>query len=138
MITQQNQGNDNNYFYFKQTESTDLINGFNSIVNGSYIKLESQDNEILSFEDAKNHVMNHKSFWNYNLAEKNADNIEVISTNEDLGTMRTDDQGSFYDVVIDTDDNAGTATLGGKQFRVYTDGRILQRVEMHEFYQIYP
>lgn len=33
LITQQNQGNPDNYLYFKQTESTDLINGFNSIVN---------------------------------------------------------------------------------------------------------
>lgn len=32
LITQQNQGNENNYFYFKQTESTDLVNGFNSVV----------------------------------------------------------------------------------------------------------
>lgn len=33
LITMQNQGNDNSYLYFNQTENTDLANGFAQIVN---------------------------------------------------------------------------------------------------------
>lgn len=34
LLTQQNQGNNENYLYFNETENEVLINGFNSIVNG--------------------------------------------------------------------------------------------------------
>lgn len=34
-VTQQNQGNDQNYLYFSQTENPDLSNGFNNIVNNN-------------------------------------------------------------------------------------------------------
>lgn len=33
LITMQNQGNDNNYLYFNQTENTDLAHGFAQVVN---------------------------------------------------------------------------------------------------------
>lgn len=33
MVTQQNQGNPNNYLYFKETENNELKNGFERIVN---------------------------------------------------------------------------------------------------------
>lgn len=35
LITSQNQGNPNNYLYFKETENKDLRDGFSNIVNSS-------------------------------------------------------------------------------------------------------
>ncbi len=41
LVTSQNQGNPNNYLYFKETDNKELREGFSELVEGSYSRLES-------------------------------------------------------------------------------------------------
>ncbi|MDT2849645.1 DUF4767 domain-containing protein [Vagococcus carniphilus] len=141
MITQQNQGNEENYLHFKESQNADLNNGFQSIVEGKEVvkkEASTQSSGISSFPEAKDFVLNHKASWTYGLEDKNESNIEVISVNENHQEVSEDDNGSYYMIVVATDDEEGTVMGGGKQFKVYTDERIFQRAGMHDFYQIYP
>lgn len=50
--------------------------------------------------------------------------------------LMQDENGSYYPINIVTDDNGNPTMAGGKQFRVYTDGRISQRIGMTNNYQM--
>lgn len=141
MVTQQNQGNEESYLHFKESQNTDLNNGFQSIVEGKEVvkkETSTQSSGISSFPEAKDFVLNHKASWTYGLEDKNESNIEVISVNENHQEVSEDDNGNYYMIVVATDDDDESITGGGKQFKVYTDERIFQRAGMHDFYQIYP
>ena len=141
MVTQQNQGNEESYLHFKESQNTDLNNGFQSIVEGKEVvkkETSTQSSGISSFPEAKDFVLNHKASWTYGLEDKNESNIEVISVNENHQEVSEDENGSYYMIVVATDDEEGAVMGGGKQFKVYTDERIFQRAGMHDFYQIYP
>lgn len=43
LFTSQNQGNPNNYLYFKETDNKELKGGFSELVGGSYSRLESSE-----------------------------------------------------------------------------------------------
>ncbi|MHC5374881.1 DUF4767 domain-containing protein [Enterococcus sp. LJL120] len=43
LVTSQNQGNPNNYLYFKETDNKELRGGFSELVGGSYSHLESSE-----------------------------------------------------------------------------------------------
>ncbi|RHH69032.1 MULTISPECIES: DUF4767 domain-containing protein [Vagococcus] len=138
-VTQQNQGNNENYLHFSETQNPDIKAGFSQIVGDKQISSNTDTSTgITNFDDAKNYLLDNKASWNYATQEKNASNIEVISVNENNKEQHQDGNGNFYTLVIQTDDNDGSTTGGGKQFRVYTDGRIYQRAGMHDFSQVYP
>lgn len=138
-VTQQNQGNNENYLHFSETQNPDIKAGFSQIVGDKQISSNTDTSTgITNFDDAKNYLLDNKASWNYATQEKNASNIEVISVNENNKEQHHDGNGNFYTLVIQTDDNDGSTTGGGKQFRVYTDGRIYQRAGMHDFSQVYP
>lgn len=141
MVTQQNQGNEENYLHFKESQNADLNDSFQSIVEGKEVvkkETSTQSSGISSFSEAKDFVLNHKASWTYGLEDKNESNIEVISVNENHQEVSEDDNGSYYMIVVSTDDDDGSITGGGKQFKVYTDEKLFQRVGMHGFDQIYP
>lgn len=141
MITQQNQGNEESYLHFKESQNADLNDSFQSIVEGKEVikkETNTQSSGISSFPEAKDFVLNHKASWTYGLEDKNESNIEVISVNENHQEVSEDDNGSYYMIVVATDDDDGSITGGGKQFKVYTDEKLFQRVGMHGFDQIYP
>lgn len=50
--------------------------------------------------------------------------------------LMQDENGSYYSINIVTDDDGNTTMAGGKQFRVYTDGRISQRIGMTNNFQM--
>lgn len=140
-VTQQNQGNNENYLHFSETQNPDIKAGFSQIVGGDVSKSSEQTSDstnISSFDVAKEYLLNNKNYWNYATQEKNASNIEVISVNENNKEQHQDSNGNYYSVVINTNDDDGSVTGGGKQFRVYTDGKIFQRAGMHDFSQVYP
>ena len=141
MVTQQNQGNEESYLHFKESQNVDLNDSFQSIVEGKEVvkkETSTQSSGISSFPEAKDFVLNHKASWTYGLEDKNESNIEVISVNENHQEISEDDNGSYYMIVVSTDDDDGSITGGGKQFKVYTDEKLFQRVGMHGFDQIYP
>ena len=141
MVTQQNQGNEESYLHFKESQNVDLNDSFQSIVEGKEVvkkETSTQSSGISSFPEAKDFVLNHKASWTYGLEDKNESNIEVISVNENHQEVSEDENGSYYMIVVATDDEEGAVMGGGKQFKVYTDERIFQRAGMHDFYQIYP
>ncbi|MGX6970105.1 DUF4767 domain-containing protein [Vagococcus bubulae] len=138
-VTQQNQGNNENFLHFSETQNPDIKAGFSQIVGGEQISINAEkSSDIASFDDAKKYLLNNKTSWSYATQDKNASNIEVISVNENNKEQHQDGNGSYYSVVIQTNDDDGSTTGGGKQFRVYTDGRIYQRAGMHDFSQVYP
>ncbi|UUV98157.1 DUF4767 domain-containing protein [Vagococcus luciliae] len=138
-VTQQNQGNNENYLHFSETQNSDIKAGFSQIVGGEQISNNAEKSfDIASFDDAKKYLLNNRESWSYATQDKNASNIEVISVNENNKEQHKDGNGNYYSVVIQTNDDDGSTTGGGKQFRVYTDGRIYQRVGMHDFSQVYP
>ena len=138
-VTQQNQGNNENYLHFSETQNADIKSGFSQIVGGEQISSNAEkSSDIASFDDDKKYLLNNKTSWSYATQDKNASNIEVISVNDSNKEQHQDGNGSYYSVVIQTNDDDGSTTGGGKQFRVYTDGRIYQRAGMHDFSQVYP
>lgn len=151
-LTQQNQGNDKNYMYFNETQNQQLTQGFIDIVNGQTpqtpVAEEStqqstttttepaDDSAISSWEDAKESVLNNKALWLYDTPDKNESNTNLISVNEYTKNLMQDENGrSYYSVNIVTDDDANMVMNGGKQFIVYTDGSISQRVGSSNNYQ---
>ncbi|RRQ85978.1 DUF4767 domain-containing protein [Enterococcus faecium] len=151
-LTQQNQGNENNYLYFNETQNQQLKQGFSDIVNGQTPQTpvveestqqaittttqSTSSSGISSWEAAKESVLNNKALWLYDSPDKNASNTNLTSTNEYMKDLMQDDNGNYYSINIVTDDNASPVTVGGKQFRVYTDGRISQRVGMTNNFQM--
>ncbi|QIS82637.1 DUF4767 domain-containing protein [Enterococcus faecium] len=151
-LTQQNQGNDKNYMYFNETQNQQLKQGFIDIVNGQTPQTpvveestqqatttttqSTSSSAISSWEAAKETVLNNKALWLYDSPDKNASNTNLISTNEYMKDLMQDENGSYYSINIVTDDNGNTTMAGGKQFRVYTDGRISQRIGMTNNFQM--
>ncbi|HFD1758790.1 TPA: DUF4767 domain-containing protein [Enterococcus hirae] len=151
-LTQQNQGNDKNYMYFNETQNQQLKQGFSDIVNGQTPQTpvveestqqatntttqSTSSSAISSWEAAKESVLNNKALWLYDSPDKNASNTNLISTNEYMKDLMQDENGSYYSINIVTDDNGNTTMAGGKQFRVYTDGRISQRIGMTNNFQM--
>lgn len=91
---------------------------------------------ISNWEVAKETVLNNKALWLYDSPDKNASNTNLISTNEYMKDLMQDENGSYYSINIVTDDNGSPTMAGGKQFRVYTDGRISQRIGMTNNFQM--
>lgn len=116
--------------YFSETQNEALKIGFTKIITqGTAEQIVSNSSEssttINNFDNAYNHVLNNKINWTY--GEANVDTIEVYGVNEKLQALRQDEFGNFYDIVIETNDHQGSVMVGGKHFRVYTDGSIRQR-----------
>ncbi|MGG5368391.1 hypothetical protein [Enterococcus sp. DIV0240a] len=97
--------------------------------------VETSQAAVSDYTSAVNWLKDHKQYWTY--ANKNAETIDIISINEDKFGLRSDELGSYYSVVINTNDDDGSVTGSGKQFKIYTDGTIQQRAGMHDFYTIY-
>ncbi|EKK0902586.1 DUF4767 domain-containing protein [Enterococcus faecium] len=151
-LTQQNQGNENNYMYFNETQNQQLKQGFSDIVNGQTPQTpvveestqqatttttqSTSSSAISNWEVAKETVLNNKALWLYDSPDKNASNTNLISTNEYMKDLMQDENGSYYSINIVTDDNGSPTMAGGKQFRVYTDGRISQRIGMTNNFQM--
>ncbi|MBO1305544.1 hypothetical protein JZO70_05195 [Enterococcus sp. 669A] len=94
---------------------------------------------IANFEDAVSYLLDNKSSWTYG-PDKNENTTAIHEINRQNQELRSDATGEFYSIPIMTDDgeNDGSITQGGKQFRVYTNGKIDQRAGMHEFFEIVP
>ncbi|MDN3043531.1 DUF4767 domain-containing protein [Enterococcus faecium] len=151
-LTQQNQGNENNYLYFNETQNQQLKQGFTDIVNGQtpqtpVVEESTQQatttttqatssSGISSWEAAKETVLNNKALWIYESPDKNEANTNIIESTQYRKDLMQDENGEFYPVDISTDDIGNTVMNGGKQFRVYTDGRISQRVGMTNNFQM--
>ncbi len=148
-LTQQNQGNDKNYMYFNETQNQQLKQGFSDIVNGQTPVVEESTQQatttttqstsssaISSWEAAKETVLNNKALWIYESPDKNEANTNIIESTQYRKDLMQDENGEFYPVDISTDDIGNTVMNGGKQFRVYTDGRISQRVGMTNNFQM--
>lgn len=105
-----------------------------SSTSNSTQNMSATNSTISSFDSALEYLKANKNAWSY--SKENADTIEIISVNVNDQELKTDDQGSYYSVVINTNDDDGSVTGGGKQFRVYTNGMIKQRAGMHDFYTI--
>ncbi|RXW34047.1 DUF4767 domain-containing protein [Enterococcus faecium] len=148
-LTQQNQGNDKNYMYFNETQNQQLKQGFSDIVNGQTPVVEESTQQatttttqsasssgISSWEAAKETVLNNKALWIYESPDKNEANTNIIESTQYRKDLMQDENGEFYPVDISTDDNGNTVMNGGKQFRVYTDGRISQRIGMTNNFQM--
>ncbi|EMF0635017.1 DUF4767 domain-containing protein [Enterococcus faecium] len=148
-LTQQNQGNENNYLYFNETQNQQLKQGFTDIVNGQTPVVEESTQQatttttqatsssgISSWEAAKETVLNNKALWIYESPDKNEANTNIIESTQYRKDLMQDENGEFYPVDISTDDIGNTVMNGGKQFRVYTDGRISQRVGMTNNFQM--
>lgn len=148
-ITQQNQGNEYNNVYFNETQNQQLKQGFNDIVNGQELQTsiagttttqqsqQASTSVISSWEEAKQLVLDNKALWLYDTPDKNEATTNIIESTQYMTDMEQDENGSYYPVVISTDDGLGTTTMnGGKQFKVYTDGRISQRIGMTNNSQI--
>uniref|UniRef100_UPI00115977EC DUF4767 domain-containing protein n=2 Tax=Enterococcus TaxID=1350 RepID=UPI00115977EC len=148
-LTQQNQGNENNYLYFNETQNQQLKQGFIDIVNGQTPVVEESTQQatttttqstsssaISSWEAAKETVLNNKALWIYESPDKNEANTNIIESTQYRKDLMQDENGEFYPVDISTDDIGNTVMNGGKQFRVYTDGRISQRIGMTNNFQM--
>ncbi|EOY2858606.1 DUF4767 domain-containing protein [Enterococcus hirae] len=148
-LTQQNQGNENNYLYFNETQNQQLKQGFTDIVNGQTPVVEestqqatttttqsTSSSEISSWEAAKETVLNNKALWIYESPDKNEANTNIIESTQYRKDLMQDENGEFYPVDISTDDIGNMVMNGRKQFRVYTDGRISQRIGMTNNYQM--
>ncbi|MGC3164700.1 DUF4767 domain-containing protein, partial [Enterococcus faecium] len=72
----------------------------------------------------------------YDSPYKNVSNTNLISTNQYMKELMQDENGSYYSIKIVTDDNGSPTMAGGKQFRVYTDGRISPRIGMTNNFQM--
>ncbi|HFD6898087.1 TPA: DUF4767 domain-containing protein, partial [Enterococcus faecium] len=145
-LTQQNQGNDKNYMYFNETQNQQLKQGFSDIMNGQTPQTpvveestqqatttttqSTSSSGISSWEAAKETVLNNKALWIYESPDKNEANTNIIESTQYRKDLMQDENGEFYPVDISTDDIGNTVMNGGKQFRVYTDGRISQRIGM--------
>ncbi|PQD00890.1 DUF4767 domain-containing protein [Enterococcus faecium] len=149
-LTQQNQGNDKNYMYFNETQNQQLKQGFIDIVNGQTPQTpvveestqqatttqSASSSAISSWEAAKETVLNNKALWIYESPDKNEANTNIIESTQYRKDLMQDENGEFYPVDISTDDIGNTVMNGGKQFRVYTDGRISQRIGMTNNFQM--
>ncbi|WP_270284890.1 DUF4767 domain-containing protein [Enterococcus lactis] len=144
-LTQQNQGNENNYLYFNETQNQQLKQGFIDIVNGQTPSTQqatttttqsTSSSAISSWEAAKETVLNNKALWIYESPDKNEANTNIIESTQYRKDLMQDENGEFYPVDISTDDIGNTVMNGGKQFRVYTDGRISQRIGMTNNFQM--
>ncbi|EGP4699173.1 MULTISPECIES: DUF4767 domain-containing protein [Enterococcus] len=151
-LTQQNQGNDKNYMYFNETQNQQLKQGFSDIVNGQTPQTpvveestqqatttttqSTSSSGISSWEAAKETVLNNKALWIYESPDKNEANTNIIESTQYRKDLMQDENGEFYPVDISTDDIGNTVMNGGKQFRVYTDGRISQRIGMTNNFQM--
>lgn len=151
-LTQQNQGNENNYLYFNETQNQQLKQGFTDIINGQTPQTpvveestqqatttttqSTSSSGISSWEAAKETVLNNKALWIYESPDKNEANTNIIESTQYRKDLMQDENGEFYPVDISTDDIGNTVMNGGKQFRVYTDGRISQRIGMTNNFQM--
>lgn len=149
-LTQQNQGNDKNYMYFNETQNQQLKQGFIDIVNGQTPQTpvveestqqatttqSASSSAISSWEAAKETVLNNKALWIYESPDKNEANTNIIESTQYRKDLMQDENGEFYPVDISTDDIGNMVMNGRKQFRVYTDGRISQRIGMTNNYQM--
>ncbi len=151
-LTQQNQGNDKNYMYFNETQNQQLKQGFSDIMNGQTPQTpvveestqqatttttqSTSSSGISSWEAAKETVLNNKALWIYESPDKNEANTNIIESTQYRKDLMQDENGEFYPVDISTDDIGNTVMNGGKQFRVYTDGRISQRIGMTNNFQM--
>ncbi|HBL2217167.1 TPA: hypothetical protein LP521_001453 [Enterococcus faecium] len=91
--------------------------------------------KITTFDDAVNYLKANKKYWSYS-SEKNADTTEIISINENHPELQSDDLGSYYMAIVNTNDDDGSIYGGTKQFKVYDNGLIQQRAGMNGFYTI--
>ncbi|RST90009.1 hypothetical protein C7P63_02715 [Vagococcus humatus] len=133
------------FLSFKETENSNLTNGFAEIVeqtrqtssNSSETKQSDKtSHKIDSFNDAADYALSHKDNWQYEDPNIHSTSVEVISLNINYKEQETNELGSFYRIVFQTNDNVNELTKGMKQFRVYTNGRIEQRKGMEEFEEI--
>lgn len=90
---------------------------------------------VTNFDSAVDWLKEHKENWSY--SNKNSETVVITGVNESLTDLRNDELGSYYTVVVNTNDDDGGITGSTKQFKVYTNGVIQQRAGMHDFYTIY-
>ncbi|NBA28544.1 hypothetical protein GVK83_13205 [Enterococcus hirae] len=92
--------------------------------------------KITNFNEAVTYLKDKKKYWSYS-PEKNSDTTEIISINENHPELQSDDLGSYYIIIVNTDDDDGSIYGGTKQFKVYNNGLIQQRAGMNGFYTIF-
>ncbi|HFL0810126.1 TPA: DUF4767 domain-containing protein, partial [Enterococcus faecium] len=140
------------YLYFNETQNQQLKQGFTDIINGQTPQTpvveestqqatttttqSTSSSGISNWEAAKETVLNNKALWIYESPDKNEANTNIIESTQYRKDLMQDENGEFYPVDISTDDIGNTVMNGGKQFRVYTDGRISQRIGMTNNFQM--
>ncbi|HFM5716727.1 TPA: DUF4767 domain-containing protein, partial [Enterococcus faecium] len=119
-LTQQNQGNENNYLYFNETQNQQLKQGFTDIINGQTPQTpvveestqqatttttqSTSSSGISNWEAAKETVLNNKALWIYESPDKNEANTNIIESTQYRKDLMQDENGEFYPVDISTDD----------------------------------
>lgn len=104
-------------------------------VQSQQINPISNKSLVTNFDSAVDWLKEHKENWSY--SNKNSETVVITGVNESLTDLRNDELGSYYTVVVNTNDDDGGITGSTKQFKVYTNGVIQQRAGMHDFYTIY-
>ncbi|HFM5928339.1 TPA: DUF4767 domain-containing protein, partial [Enterococcus faecium] len=118
-LTQQNQGNENNYLYFNETQNQQLKQGFTDIINGQTPQTpvveestqqatttttqSTSSSGISNWEAAKETVLNNKALWIYESPDKNEANTNIIESTQYRKDLMQDENGEFYPVDISTD-----------------------------------
>lgn len=124
-ITQQNQGNPDNYLYFAETQNMELRNGFTNIVKNGQTDTASKtaptENKITNVKQAYEHL---RAKDNYN------DDLLYNDMGEGI-----DEYGHYWQIKIASKEwraQGGTGTLA--QVRVYENGDIRDALELTEMY----
>jgi len=81
----------------------------------------------MTFKNACDVVIANVDKW-VNISQEDKDKLRIISINENLSELKSDSNGEYYTVVLETNKEPQGVMLSGDQFKVYLDGSIEQRV----------
>lgn len=119
-ITQQNQGNTDNYLYFTETENAELRQGFSDIfMTGTTTLIDSLQGVAAMTEGDPSLITDLDSAYEY-LKDKNGNNPDYVYSAMDEGT---DGYGHYWELKVASQSvqaDGGTGTLA--RVKVYEDG----------------
>ncbi|MBS7577101.1 MULTISPECIES: DUF4767 domain-containing protein [unclassified Enterococcus] len=132
LITTQNQGNENNYLYFTETENFELRNGFNEIVTNNIAPSSSTQTEninlgVIRYKDLNpNDFIQNKAKWLGCSIEDDGTTVNLLpamsATIQNL-QLYTSGQGNeeYYDSFLDVAKEVSLHT-GGKPVSIWSTG----------------
>lgn len=120
LVTEQNQGNENNLLYFKETANTDLKNGFNNIFNNqdADVTSNSQDASSSTSETPKPYVLPANMQRNWYYVDDNGDTHTLKISDNKMTYHSPDSQDSVSEIYLTDGSDPDTTAIHSNWGRV--------------------